>query len=88
MRCRTGVTTITTCQVCNVRGIQIGYVWPMVRMRCPVCGVEWRTLSAICEHCKTPSGSPWEGECQYCKSKTQEARSQWESSGASDATAS
>ena len=66
MRCHPGKTTRAFCLTCRTNGIQIGYVSPMVQMRCPVCGVEWRTISAICERCKHPSGSPYPGDCPKC----------------------
>ena len=73
MKCKPGVTTRTYCLQCNCEGEMVGYSWPMVSMRCPGCGTEWRTLSAICERCHYASGSPWASECPKCEAKMKEA---------------
>jgi predicted amidophosphoribosyltransferase len=73
MKCRPGVTTRTFCLKCLVQGEITGFKSPLVYMRCPKCGVEWRTLSAICENCKTPSGSPYYGDCPRCAKREAKA---------------
>lgn len=67
MHCKPGKTTRAYCLKCNVRGEITGYKSPMVNMRCPKCGIEWRTISAICEHCREPSGNPYLTDCPKCK---------------------
>jgi len=47
----------------------IGYSKPMVKMECKTCGEKWRTLSAMCEYCKMPSGNPDYTDCVHCKGK-------------------
>lgn len=70
MKCRPGVTTRTFCLDCHVQGEITGYSSPMISMKCPACGKEWRTLSAICQRCKTPSGSPYySDDCPNCGGK-------------------
>lgn len=61
-----GKTTRTSCLDCMVPGVITGYIAPMVHMKCPQCGKEWRTLSAICKECKNPSGSPYMSDCKRC----------------------
>lgn len=69
MRCIPGKTTRSFCLKCRVEGQVIGYKSPIVALKCPVCGIEWRTISAICEKCRLPSGSPHAGDCLRCKRK-------------------
>lgn len=71
MKCMPGITTRAYCLKCHAIGIKIGYCSPMVKLQCPVCGGEWKTLSAICRQCKTPSGLPHMSDCTRC-SKTVE----------------
>jgi hypothetical protein len=73
MKCMPCITTRTNCLVCGMDGIVKGYKSPMVSMKCPGCGKEWRTISAMCQKCKMPSGSPYLGECKYCNSMVGEA---------------
>lgn len=61
-----GATTRAFCLVCRAKGFIVGYQSPMISMRCPQCGSEWRTLSAICAKCKTPSGRPYYEPCEKC----------------------
>lgn len=74
MRCKPGKTTRTFCLKCQVQGEITGYISPMVHMRCPVCGIPWRTISAMCEYCRQPSGSPYYSECERCGNKKREKK--------------
>ena len=69
MKCMPAITTRTVCLACGKPGTVIGYKSPMVSMKCPICGKEWRTISAMCTHCKTPSGSPYMSNCKRCAPK-------------------
>ena len=70
MHCIPGKSSRTTCLKCNTRGQITGYKSPMVDMACPECGAAWRTISAICERCRTPSGNPHYSQCAICAKKT------------------
>lgn len=74
MKCIPGKSSRTFCLKCHCRGQVIGYNNPMVDMECPTCGATWRTISAICECCKTPSGSPFYADCPKCIGKTKTKR--------------
>ncbi|MBP2657274.1 MAG: hypothetical protein H6Q69_306 [Firmicutes bacterium] len=69
MKCMPGVTTVTTCRDCGVQGVKTGFSSPMVLMKCPRCGREWKTLSAMCKRCHNPSGSPYMSDCPVCVRK-------------------
>lgn len=69
MKSLPGITTRTGCLDCQTQGIITGYIAPMVYMKCPQCGSEWRTLSAICKACKNPSGFPYMSDCIRCAKK-------------------
>lgn len=66
-KCVPGKTARTFCLQCNKTGCVTGYVAPIVLMQCPVCGAEWKSISAICEKCRRPSGDPRPSECAYCQ---------------------
>ena len=68
MKCIPGKTTRAFCLKCNAHAQVINFVTPMLYMECQ-CGETWRTISAICEHCKQPSGSPYLTDCAHCSSK-------------------
>jgi hypothetical protein len=69
MKCIPGRTTREYCLKCKSNGRVIGYSKPMVQLECPVCSEKWRTLSALCEYCKLPSGGIRYTDCVYCKGK-------------------
>jgi len=66
MRCIPGATTNAYCRQCNAKGAVVGYSSPMVQLTCPACGYRWRTISAICVKCKTPSGLTEATDCIKC----------------------
>jgi len=68
-KCMPGATTRSYCLECKGKGRVVGYSKPMVHMECINCGEKWRTLSALCECCRLPSGSPYFTDCIFCKDK-------------------
>lgn len=66
MICQPGITTNSDCPKCGAAGIEIGFKDPMVQLRCPKCGYEWRTMSSVCTRCKRPSGTTKTVICKFC----------------------
>ena len=74
MKCIPGKTTRTYCVHCHSQGEITGYISPMVHMACQTCGAAWRTISAICEGCRTLSGRPYLEDCPRCPGKRKQAK--------------
>lgn len=68
IKCIPGPTTRSYCLKCKEIGKMVGYIKPMVDMKCS-CGTNWRTLASMCECCKMPSGTPDYVDCVHCKGK-------------------
>lgn len=83
MKCIPGKSSRAYCIKCHSQGMVIGYKNPMVDMLCPNCGETWRTISAICESCRNPSGRPYLEDCPRCQGK----KKQQKKSAASEETA-